>query len=437
MDVREKVREMIRAEVARQHPVEDARHTLELIAETAIRFTEDGDATTFHVIDDEGQPRTVLRDGQAVDFTVQDLVAELRGKHPSLFRADPAETPHESLARPEPDASGARDAETFAPAFGAAMPAPSEPQPVEAGRRDVGEPALVRAPRRDWLMVAAGLPEPQGSGILEAERDATARPSPPHLVPAARQPAASAWRDGDESVGTASAPAAKEPGLPRADAGPLVRTPVPLAAVEGTEPLSRPTATPAAPLGSTSPSRAPGRSRVPARRAAAAAAVLLSVMAGYWAFAPGEDPPVKRVQAERPETVALNRADPTSTGTVPAEVAEPTPPKPAVSPPGPVSGVAEVIDTATLRVDGRIVRLFGVEWARGGRPEDLTGYLAGREVTCEPADANEVYRCKVDGRDLSQVVLYNGGGRAADDAPPELVAAQDRARTERVGIWQR
>lgn len=441
MDVREKVREMIRAELARQRPVEDARNTLELIAETAIRFTEDGDATTFHVIDDDGQPRKVPRDGHAVDFTIQDLVAELREKHPSLFRADSAETPGESRAPPAPKASDARGEETFAPAFGAAPPALPEPEPVEAGPQALPSPALAPAPpRRDWLMVAAGLPEPEPhrSGALDEPWDATARPSPLHFVPAAPPPAIAISRSRDESAGPEPAPAG--PGLPRADAGPLRPGLVPPAAAQGTEPVSRPAAPPPAaapPLASTSASRPPGRSRSTAGRAAAAAAVLLLASAGYWAFSPGEDAPPQRVGAEPPRTVAQNRADPTSTGTVPAAVAEPTPPKPAVSPPGPVSGVAEVIDTATLRVDGKVVRLFGVEWARGGRPEDLTGYLAGREITCEPADANEVYRCKVDGRDLSQVVLYNGGGRAAADAPAELVAAQERARTERVGVWQR
>jgi endonuclease YncB( thermonuclease family) len=99
--------------------------------------------------------------------------------------------------------------------------------------------------------------------------------------------------------------------------------------------------------------------------------------------------------------------------------------------------VPEVIDTATLRVGGEVVRLFGVEWARGGRAEELARYLAGREVLCRPAGAAERHQCEVDGRDLSEVVLYNGGGRATPDATAEHVAAETHARSERVGIWRK
>jgi len=35
-----------------------------------------------------------------------------------------------------------------------------------------------------------------------------------------------------------------------------------------------------------------------------------------------------------------------------------------------------------------------------------------------------VHRCEVDGWDLSEAVLFNGGGRATRDAPPALQAAR-------------
>jgi len=117
-----------------------------------------------------------------------------------------------------------------------------------------------------------------------------------------------------------------------------------------------------------------------------------------------------------------------------------TSPSPQAIPAGvasPVSGVPEVIDTSTLRIDGKVVRLFGVEWARGGQAEDLTRYLRNREVACRPAPAADAYRCQVDGRDLSEVVLFNGGGRATPGASPDLVAAEQHARAERVGIWRK
>ena len=64
----------------------------------------------------------------------------------------------------------------------------------------------------------------------------------------------------------------------------------------------------------------------------------------------------------------------------------------------------------------------------------LTNYLADRPVRCEPADARG-YRCTVGGQDLSRVVLFNGGARAAFDAPPALKDAEARARDARRGVW--
>jgi penicillin-binding protein 1A len=34
-------------------------------------------------------------------------------------------------------------------------------------------------------------------------------------------------------------------------------------------------------------------------------------------------------------------------------------------------------------------------------------------------------------------LLLNGGGRATSDTPPELVSAEDEARTARLGVWRR
>jgi endonuclease YncB( thermonuclease family) len=50
---------------------------------------------------------------------------------------------------------------------------------------------------------------------------------------------------------------------------------------------------------------------------------------------------------------------------------------------------------------------------------------------------SEARLCAVDGRDLSEVVLFNGGGRASPEATPDLVAAEDHARAERLGVWAR
>jgi hypothetical protein len=101
-----------------------------------------------------------------------------------------------------------------------------------------------------------------------------------------------------------------------------------------------------------------------------------------------------------------------------------------------VRGVPDVLDTATLFLNDRLVRLFGVEWVRGaGDPDDLVRYLKGREVVCQPASQGETHRCTVEGRDLSTVVLYNGGGKASAEATAELRNAEEHAKRMRLGVW--
>jgi endonuclease YncB( thermonuclease family) len=53
----------------------------------------------------------------------------------------------------------------------------------------------------------------------------------------------------------------------------------------------------------------------------------------------------------------------------------------------------------------------------------------------EPVGTGNEYRCGVDNQDLSRVVLFNGGGRATANATQELRAAEQEARSTRVGIW--
>jgi 1A family penicillin-binding protein len=101
----------------------------------------------------------------------------------------------------------------------------------------------------------------------------------------------------------------------------------------------------------------------------------------------------------------------------------------------PVRGVPGVQNTGTLELQGRVIRLFGVEGARGRAARELRRYLGRREVVCEPAGSGNEYRCRVDDQDLSRVVLFNGGGRATANATPELRALDQQARSTRVGIW--
>jgi hypothetical protein len=103
-----------------------------------------------------------------------------------------------------------------------------------------------------------------------------------------------------------------------------------------------------------------------------------------------------------------------------------------------VRGVPNVLDTATLSLQGRIIQLFGVETdGDAASADEFTKYLDRREVECEPAGPTAAYQCQVGGMDLSMVVLFNGGGRAAPNATPALRLAADEARAARVVVWNR
>jgi 1A family penicillin-binding protein len=118
-------------------------------------------------------------------------------------------------------------------------------------------------------------------------------------------------------------------------------------------------------------------------------------------------------------------------------VAQPAP-LPAVVRPTALRGAPEVLDTATLRLGGQVVRLAGVLGLDGEHAEDMAAFLAGREVACEPDPATPgFHRCRAGERDLAEVVLSNGGGRAAADAQPGHWRAEQQARSEGRGIWGR
>jgi membrane peptidoglycan carboxypeptidase len=100
-------------------------------------------------------------------------------------------------------------------------------------------------------------------------------------------------------------------------------------------------------------------------------------------------------------------------------------------------GVADVLDTATLVIRGRRFQLEGIVGDDDRRAlRALARFLRRREVVCVSAPTAERYRCNVDGQNLSEIILSNGGARATPDAPAELLAAEDEARSQRIGIWR-
>jgi endonuclease YncB( thermonuclease family) len=381
--MREQVRETIRAEVDRLNPTDDARRPLELIIESSVRYSATDEGTRISVVDAGGQPRTVERDGRVAALTIRDLLEELRLTHPALFR--PADRPGKPVAAPAP----------------ASVPE---------------EPAIRK---RDWLSVgsAGDADEPRRDGTLFRLRRGKVR-----LHGWSRRAPASPRTHLKTTSPEANFPEANSPeGSLLAKGSPATgRTPelqfVPDRNLFSLDRVRNVFG------GVRSRSRARGQGL-----GIAAIALLALVGVGGSAF-------LGRTRSS-PEAVAEG---PAATGAVrEAQATAAEPARPLLSRARALRGVPEVIDTATLSLQGEVIRLFGVEWAPGGgKPEDLARYLQGRETVCDPMGANEVYRCQVGGQDLSRVVLFNGGGKPTSEATPDLKAAADKAREGRLGVWK-
>jgi endonuclease YncB( thermonuclease family) len=101
-------------------------------------------------------------------------------------------------------------------------------------------------------------------------------------------------------------------------------------------------------------------------------------------------------------------------------------------------GVPIVVDSATLRVNGALVHLNGVVGEAGEAAQNLTRYIAGREVACEPVGRGAAqFSCIIGDYDLGEAILLNGAGRASGDAPERLRGAEQQARRAGRGIWGR
>jgi len=373
-NTRDRVRQMIRSEIARAHPIDDARGSLELIVESSVRYSSTDSGLMITVVDEQGQPRTIMKDGDTAGFTLRDLVEELRRKHPALFRPPPPEG-YDHPSSPEP-------VSTCSPTRQLSSRLQDQANDPPHGR--VG---------RDWLIVA-------GADLAEVPK----RP--------ASRPIADIFRHGWTHL-------LKNSALlwghlkPRAGSIRSARRAIHLALntlkgkVEG---LPRPWTSAHRPL----------------LLGSAAALLLLTGL-----FAAMEVPRSGQETGNDIAAVTATDSDPDRTGSVAAPEAQ-------VPNGGTLRGVPEVLDTSTLWLDDKVVRLFGVEWARGaGEPDELTRYLGGREVVCEAVLSSDTYRCKVGEQDLSRVVLYNGGGRATSEATPDLKAAEAHARSARLGIWRK
>ncbi|MHC2104047.1 thermonuclease family protein [Methylobacterium sp. CM6246] len=398
------LREAIQAAIARARPRPVAVRTLGLMAEAAIVRGDAG----YRVLDRHGVVRT--RPGTGEPLTLADFVAELQARHPALFL--PPEVAPEPEAEPEdpkdsPILTGAYEMKAATARF---VETQSERARSLAERSSVQGRALAQTAAGRFATLRTGL-----QARLTRRSDVAASGADP----------VTAWNDGPGRLGESVR-----------DSLPRLRERLGLAG--GDE----------------------GSRRHRRWLAGASAAALVAVVAAGLVLA-GREPEATRSTTTSPQTgdapasvqtaapQAGSQAGSQATGPSAASPAAPdtvTPPpetggdpEPDTPPPAAnaITGPAQVIDTATLKVAGKVVRLFGVEWVRGGQADELTRYIGGRPVTCQPAPGSDTMNCLVNGRDLSEVVLFNGGGRASPEASPELVAAEDHARTERLGVWKR
>lgn len=157
--------------------------------------------------------------------------------------------------------------------------------------------------------------------------------------------------------------------------------------------------------------------------------------------APNTSPPQPGTVPSVPPA-ASTPTGPIAPGTVqsvPPSPSAPNPTQPPGNAPPPaaeVRGSAHVLDTANLVVAGRQVPLFGIVGLGSPYDKQMASYIAaqGGAVDCVP-QANRYVCTTASGFDVAQAALFNGGARAAPDAPPDYLHQQDLARAAHRGIW--
>jgi hypothetical protein len=110
----------------------------------------------------------------------------------------------------------------------------------------------------------------------------------------------------------------------------------------------------------------------------------------------------------------------------------PTPELPAT-----VKGSAQVVDTATLVIDGQHLTLAGVDGESGDYAKQLQGLIDSQGHIVECVLAGTGYVCKLpNGMDIARSALYNGAARASADASADYRDQADAARAAHRGIWR-
>jgi endonuclease YncB( thermonuclease family) len=126
----------------------------------------------------------------------------------------------------------------------------------------------------------------------------------------------------------------------------------------------------------------------------------------------------------------------------------------AAGPAEPVRGLAIAGDGDSLRIGETRIRLHGIDapeldqtctrpgasWACGSEAaSQLAKLVTGRDVLCLPMGEDQhgrvLARCKVMGRDINQAMVESGYALAFRRYGTEYVAAEERAKAAKRGLW--
>lgn len=119
-----------------------------------------------------------------------------------------------------------------------------------------------------------------------------------------------------------------------------------------------------------------------------------------------------------------------------------------------LEGPAEVVSASTLKIEGTLLRLYGIAAPQQGESCPLNGrridcghiaatqlmdLTAGATVTCDIREHETdppTARCLAGDYDLSEGMVYTGWARPLVFAPDQLKQAQETARERGNGLWK-
>lgn len=120
-----------------------------------------------------------------------------------------------------------------------------------------------------------------------------------------------------------------------------------------------------------------------------------------------------------------------------------------------IVGPSSIVDADTIQVQGRRIRLEGIDapeasqlctlggqdWACGRKAATSLGsWLGNRQVSCVPKGRDRynrtLARCFVGSDDIQSWLVINGWALAFREHSKDFVSAEEVAKSRKVGLWQ-